>query len=116
MDHVMEIEVEVTITARVLFSPVKAEPDNWGYAGGTPGHPAHIEDLEAKSIITNRIMHPHVYDSNGRLKREERETPLNVTYNKHTLDNELNFLIMGAMTDQEWSERCLEHASKEKEL
>ncbi len=107
MEMEMEVEIEVMIKAKVRFSPVKAVPD-----GITePGHPACIDDLEVVSIITDKIKVPHEY-KDGLLVWEERETPLNVTYGRQSLDNEISSAILGAQSDEEWTEQCLEHANE----
>ena len=112
MEMTMEAEVEVTIKAKVRFTPVKAEPDDINeFDGGTPGHPAYIEDLEVVSILTDRIKVPHEH-KDGLLVREERETLLDVRYGQLSLDNEINFAILGAQSDEEWKEQCLEHANE----
>jgi len=111
----MEVELEVTLKAKVRFTAVKAEPDTWGYHGGEPGHPAYIEDLGVVSLIFDRIATPIEHDKNGNLKMEEREMPINYTIGieERTLDNEIHFAVLGAIGVDEWTERCLEHATEQ---
>ncbi len=99
----MEIEIEVPLTIKIRYTPVKAEPDTWNdYHGGTPGHPAHIEDWGVVAVK---------YD-NSCIKKEDQWIPVNTTYLKPTLDNAINFAVDCAQSDDEWQEQCLEHANK----
>ena len=40
-------QMDVTVECEVEFTPVKATRDSWGYAGGEPGEPAHVENMRA---------------------------------------------------------------------
>jgi len=108
MEYEMEIEINADITVKVVFTPVKAE----AMTRHSPGHPAHIEDLSVKSLVTTRIVRPVVYDWKGLIKREERVTPLN---GDCPCCQELEFALISTMTDEEWTEECLEWASAEED-
>lgn len=111
MEYEMETEVEIRLKVKIKFTPVKAIPDRISeWDGGEPGHPAHIEDLEVVSIITDRIKTPLEY-KDGQLVREEKEMPLNIT-GKPSLDNDISFAIMSTKTDEEWNEECLEYVNE----
>jgi hypothetical protein len=47
----------------VEFTPVKATRDTWGYAGGEPGEPAHVEDIHvlvSGKDVTNLLTQPEL--------------------------------------------------------